>query len=204
MQVIMFDRQSIFIHGMKISLQQLIPEIDIQGLSQSEDLWECLETSPEAILMLDGDMGSEVCQSILQEKNNRFPQCRVLLVVSDCTKEWLQDVLRYNVLAVVQRDSEPDKFSLAINSVAMGLMCLPGDWLTTHDENEQEQELQHLSSRQREILKLLAAGDSNKQISRTLNISAGTVKAHLESIYRRLDVKNRTQAAMMFNETSCN
>lgn len=203
MQVIMFDRQSIFIHGMKISLQQLIPDIDIQGLSQAEDLWGRLEMHPEAILILDGDMDSEFCQWILQEKTNRFPQCRVLLVASDCTKEWLQDALRYNVLAVVQRDSSPDKFSIAISSVAMGLMCLPGDWMISHDESTNVQELQHLSSRQREILKLLAAGDSNKQISRTLNISAGTVKAHLESIYRRLDVKNRTQAAMMFNETSC-
>lgn len=62
-----------------------------------------------------------------------------------------------------------------------------------------DNKLVHLSQRQREILQLLAAGDSNKEISRTLNISAGTVKAHLESLYRRLDVKNRTQAAMVFN-----
>lgn len=59
----------------------------------------------------------------------------------------------------------------------------------------------HLSQRQRS-LQLLAAGDSNKQISRTLNISTGTVKAHLESLYRRLDVKNRTRAAMVFHRVS--
>lgn len=62
----------------------------------------------------------------------------------------------------------------------------------------------HLSRRQQEILKLLAEGSSNKEISRTLNISAGTVKAHLESLYRRLDVKNRTQAAMAFNNVGEN
>ena len=44
---------------------------------------------------------------------------------------------------------------------------------------------------------MLAAGESNKEIGRALNISTGTVKAHLESLYRRLEVKNRTQAAMM-------
>ncbi len=59
--------------------------------------------------------------------------------------------------------------------------------------------LDNLSQRQREILTLLANGETNKEISRTLNISAGTVKAHLESLYRRLDVKNRTQAAMLLN-----
>ena len=48
------------------------------------------------------------------------------------------------------------------------------------------------------MLKLLAAGESNKEIGRTLNISAATVKAHLELLFRRLDVKNRTQAAMCY------
>ena len=42
-----------------------------------------------------------------------------------------------------------------------------------------------------EILTMLAAGESNKEIGRALNISTGTVKAHLESLYRRLEVKNR-------------
>ena len=46
-----------------------------------------------------------------------------------------------------------------------------------------------LSERQREVLKLLAAGESNKEIGRNLNISAATVKAHLEALFRRLEVK---------------
>lgn len=49
---------------------------------------------------------------------------------------------------------------------------------------------------------MLAAGESNKEIGRALNISTGTVKAHLESLYRRLEVKNRTCAAMMLNISS--
>ncbi len=44
---------------------------------------------------------------------------------------------------------------------------------------------------------MLAAGESIEEIGRALNIGTGTVKAHLESLYRRLEVKNRTQAAMM-------
>jgi DNA-binding NarL/FixJ family response regulator len=55
-----------------------------------------------------------------------------------------------------------------------------------------------LSRRQQEVLKLLANGGTNKQISRQLNISAGTVKVHLESIFHRLQVNNRTQAAMLY------
>ncbi|EDH3452135.1 DNA-binding response regulator, partial [Salmonella enterica] len=52
MQVIMFDRQSIFIHGMKISLQQHIPGISIQSVGQAEELWQKIESAPDALVML--------------------------------------------------------------------------------------------------------------------------------------------------------
>ncbi|NAK75648.1 DNA-binding response regulator, partial [Escherichia coli] len=52
------------------------------------------------------------------------------------------------------------------------------------------------------ILTMSAAGEPHKEIGTALNISTGTVKAHLESLYRRLEVKNRTQAAMMLNISS--
>lgn len=87
------------------------------------------------------------------------------------------------------------KFKLALNSVAMGMLFLPAEWLTT--PQPEFRDINTLSARQREILTMLAAGESNKEIGRALNISTGTVKAHLESLYRRLDVKNRTQAAML-------
>lgn len=200
MQVIMFDRQSIFIHGMKIGLQQHIPELDIFGTCQADQLWQKLTANPEALLILDGDMHSEFCCWLLQEKQLRFPATQVLLIVSDDNKSWLQRALSWNVRGIIQRRESLQTFAQAINSIMHGLLCLPGDWLMTAEARDNK--WVHLSQRQREVLQLLAAGDSNKEISRTLNISVGTVKAHLESLYRRLNVKNRTQAAMIFNSIS--
>ena len=48
MQVVMFDRQSIFIHGMKISLQEHIPGIDVCAVNQADDLWRQLLQHPDA------------------------------------------------------------------------------------------------------------------------------------------------------------
>lgn len=195
MHIIMFDRQSIFIHGMKISLEQRIPEVSIQGVSQADELWQVLEQHPEALLMLDGDLDGEFCRWLLQTMVARFPLVKALISVTDCGKKWLHEMVQYNVLAIVPRDAEPEKFLLALNSVAMGMLFLPGEWLTA--PQPEYRDINTLSARQREILTMLAAGESNKEIGRALNISTGTVKAHLESLYRRLDVKNRTQAAML-------
>ncbi|EEO1354492.1 response regulator transcription factor [Salmonella enterica] len=200
MQVIMFDRQSIFIHGMKISLQQHIPGISIQSVGQAEELWQKIESAPDALVMLDSGLDAEFCREVLQRTVQQFPEVKIIITAMDGSQKWLHEVMQFNVQAVVPRDSNAETFVLALNAVARGMMFLPGDWLNSTELESRD--IKALSARQREILQMLAAGESNKQIGRALNISTGTVKAHLESLYRRLDVKNRTQAAMMLNESN--
>ncbi|EAB2808409.1 response regulator transcription factor [Salmonella enterica] len=200
MQVIMFDRQSIFIHGMKISLQQHIPGISIQSVGQAEELWQKIESAPDALVMLDSGLDAEFCREVLQRAVQQFPEVKIIITAMDGSQKWLHEVMQFNVQAVVPRDSDAETFVLALNAVARGMMFLPGDWLNSTELESRD--IKALSARQREILQMLAAGESNKQIGRALNISTGTVKAHLESLYRRLDVKNRTQAAMMLNESN--
>ncbi|EAW1751464.1 response regulator transcription factor [Salmonella enterica subsp. enterica serovar Typhimurium] len=200
MQVIMFDRQSIFIHGMKISLQQHIPGISIQSVGQAEELWQKIESAPDALVMLDSGLDAEFCREVLQRTAQQFPEVKIIITAMDGSQKWLHEVIQFNVQAVVPRDSDAETFVLALNAVARGMMFLPGDWLNSTELESRD--IKALSARQREILQMLAAGESNKQIGRALNISTGTVKAHLESLYRRLDVKNRTQAAMMLNESN--
>ena len=84
MQIVMFDRQSIFIHGMKISLQQRIPGVSIQGASQADELWQKLESYPEALVMLDGDQDGEFCYWLLQKTVVQFPEVKVLITATDC------------------------------------------------------------------------------------------------------------------------
>ncbi|EDS6038047.1 response regulator transcription factor [Salmonella enterica subsp. enterica] len=200
MQVIMFDRQSIFIHGMKIGLQQHIPGISIQSVGQTEELWQKIESAPDALVMLDSGLDAEFCREVLQRTAQQFPEVKIIITAMDGSQKWLHEVMQFNVQAVVPRDSDAETFVLALNAVARGMMFLPGDWLNSTELESRD--IKALSARQREILQMLAAGESNKQIGRALNISTGTVKAHLESLYRRLDVKNRTQAAMMLNESN--
>ncbi|EIX6384502.1 response regulator transcription factor [Salmonella enterica] len=200
MQVIMFDRQSIFIHGMKISLQHHIPGISIQSVGQAEELWQKIESAPDALVMLDSGLDAEFCREVLQRIAQQFPEVKIIITAMDGSQKWLHEVMQFNVQAVVPRDSDAETFVLALNAVARGMMFLPGDWLNSTELESRD--IKALSARQREILQMLAAGESNKQIGRALNISTGTVKAHLESLYRRLDVKNRTQAAMMLNESN--
>lgn len=199
MRVIMFDRQSIFIHGAIHSLQKLIPEIDMTGTSQADELWAQLSASPAAIVMIDGDLIQNEGIAFLEEIIHRFPALRVVMVLARKETRWAEQMMQRNVMAIIPRNANPERFAAVLDSVSRGMVCFPGEWLR---QQASQEALLTLSERQREVLKRLAAGESNKEISRSLNISAATVKAHLEALFRRLDVKNRTQAAMYYTRST--
>lgn len=199
MQILMFDRQSIFIHGAIHSLQKLIPEIDMTGTSQADELWAQLSASPAAIVMIDGDLIQKEGIAFLEEIIHRFPALRVVMVLARKETRWGEQMMQRNVMAIIPRNANPERFAAVLDSVSRGMICFPGEWLR---QQASQEALLTLSERQREVLKRLAAGESNKEISRSLNISAATVKAHLEALFRRLDVKNRTQAAMYYTRST--
>ncbi|RAU34287.1 response regulator transcription factor [Enterobacter sp. RIT418] len=196
MRVIMFDRQSIFIHGAINSLRTLIPEINITGARQADEFLSQLSASPTAIALIDGNILQDENTTLLEDLQLRFPRLSVAIVLAKKDPRYVEKILQRNVMAVIPRNAAPEMFSTVLHSIARGMVCLPGEWL--HDLNAPQQDLSQLSERQYEVLKRLAAGESNKEIGRSLNISAGTVKAHLETLFRRLEVKNRTQAAMLY------
>ncbi|ENF7819028.1 response regulator transcription factor [Enterobacter soli] len=200
MRVIMFDRQSIFIQGAISRLQELIPEINLSGTSQTDELWALLSASPTSIVMIDGRFIQDDGMAMLEEIMLRFPALRVVMVLAKHDARWVEQLMQSNVTAIIPRNAHPEMISAMLESVSKGMVCFPGDWLK--QPSRPQQELSSLSERQREVLKLLAAGETNKEISRTLNISTGTVKAHLEALFRRLDVKNRTQAALFYTRTA--
>jgi len=196
----MFDRQSIFIQGAISRLQELIPEINLSGTSQTDELWALLSASPTSIVMIDGRFIQDDGMAMLEEIMLRFPALRVVMVLAKHDARWVEQLMQSNVTAIIPRNAHPEMISAMLESVSKGMVCFPGDWLK--QPSRPQQELSSLSERQREVLKLLAAGETNKEISRTLNISTGTVKAHLEALFRRLDVKNRTQAALFYTRTA--
>ncbi|HBU6132350.1 response regulator transcription factor [Enterobacter sp. 168J2] len=199
MRVIMVDRQSIFIHGAIHGLRKLIPGINITGACQADDLWAQISASPSAIVMIDGNLIQDEGSSFLDEIMHRFPSVRVMMVLAKKESRWVEQLMQLNVMAIIPRNANPERFAAVLDSVSRGMVCFPGEWVS---QQSSAQALLSLSERQREVLKLLAAGESNKEIGRNLNISAATVKAHLEALFRRLEVKNRTQAAMYYTRAT--
>ncbi len=125
MRVIMFDRQSIFIHGVIHSLQTLIPEINITGTCQAEDLWAQVSASPSAIVMIDGNLIQDEESGWLEALMTRFPAICVVMVLAKKEARWVEQLLQRNVMAIIPRKASPERFSAVLDSVSRGMVCFP-------------------------------------------------------------------------------
>ena len=111
---------------------------------------------------------------------------RVLVLTSATDPEWAERALRAGASGVVYKDIDPDAL-LAVDAAA-SLRGGPAG---------RRGRLDALTPREREVLAHIAAGRSNREIARALQVSEKTVKAHVSSVLAKLGVQDRTQAAVL-------
>jgi len=123
------------------------------------------------------------------------PAVRVV-VVADEVDEALSVAARDGDLdGVVLASARGAELVAAVTQVGAGHAVFPAGWLRQIRQSAQSSPLAQLSPRQREVLELIALGMDNDQIATRLYISRNTVKFHVRTIYRRLGVHNRVEAA---------
>ncbi|QQG27471.1 response regulator transcription factor [Pectobacterium carotovorum] len=200
MNVIVDDKLSIFIQGMSFRLNKVMPEIRMKVADDLYGIWRAIESMPDAVLLLDGDVDSKTFVSTLDELSLANPNNHIVVMMNSVNKKQLELYLAHRAVAIVPKNLPAEMVIQVLKMAAAGMVCFPERTFFNKDDNKPDvNKVANLSDRQLEVLELIAAGKSNKQISRSLNISAGTVKSHLESIFRRLNVNNRTQAAIIFS-----
>jgi len=143
------------------------------------------------VLLLDLRMpqksGIEVVRAICKE----FSNPRILIVTSYQTEEEVFQVLQAGALGYIVKDLGRESLIEAMRAVEAGKR-----WVSPAIERQLNDRIQsqQLSSREMEVLKLLARGLTNREISTVLGISASTVKNHVNSILAKLEVTDRTEA----------
>ena len=104
--------------------------------------------------------------------------------------------LQAGAAAVLESSPRAERLAAAVASVGQGLVAIPAGVLADSPV-EPNAPAEPLTPREREILSLLAAGDSNKTIAARLVVSVHTVKFHLSSIFSKLGVSSRTEAVAL-------
>lgn len=159
--------------------------------------------TPDVILMdlkMPGTNGIEASRVIRRE----FPEIRIIILTVAEDDDMLEVILA-GASGYLLKDVEPNELLKAIHTVFEGMPAfhplvtsrLLGEYNRLSLPVRKEDEISLLTEREKEVLGLIAQGESNKSIAHKLFISEKTVKNHITSIFRKLKVEDRTQAAIL-------
>jgi DNA-binding NarL/FixJ family response regulator len=155
-----------------------------------------LAARPDVVLM-DVSMpdmdGIEATRRLLEVR----PEARVVMLTSFADHERVMEALDSGAIGYLLKDAESDELLRGVRAAARGESPLsPRAARALITERRGQRPFQELTSRELDVLRLVARGLSNKQIAWRLAISEKTVKAHMTSIFGRIGVADRTQAAL--------
>ncbi len=190
-------------HGLvRAGLTELIgtfDDVDVIGAASGGNMAISMvdEHRPDIVLM-DLEMPDVDGIQATREIKRCSPETRVVILTSFSDRERILEALDAGAVGYLLKDAEPGELQRGIAAAARGESPLDpraaGSVIAARAERPEPRAV--ISTREREVLGLLASGMANKEIARHLGISEKTVKAHLTSIFRQIKVSDRTQAAL--------
>lgn len=206
MDLLIVDDHALFRQGLVFLLSELKPDIKfLEAGSTNEALIACNEQGVDLVLLdlhMPGESGLSSFHAI-QEKCG----CPIVVLSSEDDPQIIRSTIESGAAGFIPKSSTPEVLIAALKLILAGGIYLPTSVLSTvlpvsgkarlaheTDPSEVSGALNNLSPRQLDVLHRAIQGKANKVIARELDLSEGTVKAHMSASYRALGVNNRTEA----------
>ena len=199
--VVIADRHPVVLQGLS---NLLSAEHDFRIVARCSDGASCIEAirsfAPD-IAILDLSMPDISGLEILATVNSENLATRMVFFTTSVEERDLTALAAAGAYSVILKDQEADILVQALRQIAAGQRQLP---LPSSEEAVSraktamtEKGLAVLTERERQIMRLVSEGLSNKEIGRRLNVTDGTIKVHLHHIFQKLDISNRTSLAAL-------
>lgn len=204
-RLLVVDDQWIVCEGLEAILDA-DPEIEVVGIANDgvEALERVAELHPDVVLM---DLKMPVMNGVhaTQQITARHPETKVLVLTTYGADEWVFDALRAGAVGYLLKGTPRAHLIAAVKGTERGETYIDpkvaGKLLPTAPRpvgaEEDSQLLADLSERELDVLRLLAQGLTNADIADRLYLSHGTVRNYVSAILTKLNVEDRTQAALL-------
>lgn len=205
--VMIVDDQEIITQGLKMILSQF-KNINVIAVANTVEkaLNKCSYESVDVILMdikmpeINGIQGIKLIK-------NKYPNIEIIIFTTFKDDEFIQKGLAYGASGYLLKDATPDEIKNSIEEIYNGGAVIESSVAKKLIESMSHKgvsstEINHLTPRELEISILVGQGLNNKEISKLLFLSEGTIKNHLSNIFSKLDIRDRTQLAIFVHENN--
>lgn len=200
--IIVAEDHPMFRAALVLTLRRLMPEALLMEVASHGELEIALAgTRDVTLVLLDLRMPGAHGLSSLVFLRGEYPDVPVAIISGGAYAETIGRARQLGASAFIPKSAPIDTIAQALSCVIRGELWFPehDDALKGRNPRLQDQ-LTTLTPQQFRVLKYLADGRLNKQIADTLDISEGTVRAHVTAILRKLRVSTRTQAVILVTE----
>ncbi|MEL6461445.1 MAG: response regulator transcription factor [Cyanobacteria bacterium J06621_15] len=208
-KVVLVDDQHLIRQGLK-TLLELEPDLEIIGEAENgREAIEMVEKLQPDVVLMDIRMPVMDGVAATREIRSKFAQTKILVLTTFDDDEYIKAALQHGAMGYLLKDTPSEELAVAIRAVYRGYTQLgPGivkklltqfPPVTAPQLSSPPPSLEELTKREKEVLRLIATGANNREIAQKLYISEGTVKNHVTNILNRLELRDRTQAAIFAN-----
>ncbi len=204
-RVIIAEDHPLFRAALQSALQQTLDTPQIAEADSIATLQTVLEqeTQPNLVL-LDLNMPGAHGFSGLLYMVGHYPNVPVLVISAQDEDNTIRKAINYGATGFIPKSASMTTIKQAIQKTIAGERWLPEHITTITESNIEksaiEQKIATLTPQQFRVLGMISEGMLNKQIAWELNISEATIKAHVTAIFRKLGVRNRTQAVIALQQ----
>ncbi len=206
-RILLVDDSALVRQGIKAVLAAQAPQPPIEVIGEAANVADAIASSerlqPDVILLdirLPDGSGFDACREILK----RQPSSRVLVLTSFTNDNFIYDAITSGAQGYLMKEIDPQGLVQAIQDIAAGKSILAPDVMAgvmrmvRGGGPQEERTLASLSPQERRVLALVAEGKTNKEIGMAIGLSDNTVKNYLVSVFDKLNVKRRSQAAALY------
>ena len=203
-KVIISDDQAIIRDGLEM-LMKLEKDIEVLGLAQDgAEAVELVEANPPDLVLMDLKMPGMNGVEATRRIRANYPDVKVLVLTTYDDDEWVFDAIRAGASGYLLKDTPREKVIEAIRGTVTGKSYVDPlvvgkllDQIASKQEQPETLITDKLTERELDVLRLIAHGSANAEIAKKLHLSEGTIRNHVSAILSKLEVSDRTQAAII-------
>jgi RNA polymerase sigma factor (sigma-70 family) len=203
-RILICDDHPLFRQGLRRVLETVADFVVVGEVERGEDVVPAARSMQPDVAVLDVELPGGSGIDAAERLQGEMPGVHILMLSGFGEPTRVRAAFRGGAGGYVLKNAPAPEIIEAIRQVAAGrtavspavAVAVAASLRAEPEEERMRQRLATLTEREREVLRLAAEGASNAQIGKRLFISEGTVKNHLSHILRKLDVKDRTQAAV--------